>query len=665
MSAVTGEAELRSGSYQGETASAAARLLELADPRQVLIDDATARTIDGQLPAELAFAEVRDDGTPAWALVAPGLSIPPRAETCPYRGLMAFRSEDGDLFFGRDEVVASVRDRLLESGFMAVVGASGSGKSSLVRAGVAPAYGRAREGPVVVMTPGSDPAARLGRALSPEPPSLLIVDQLEELFTLCRDETRRTEFIDVLMDLRETGSTAVVLVLRADFYGRCADHPRLAKALAEHQYLLGAMSGDELRRAIEGPARAAGLRLETGLVDTMLADVKGEPGALPLLSHALYESWVRRDGRVLTRAGYVDAGGVRGAIAKSADDVYLGCDENERVLMRQMLLQLTELGETTEDTRRRVPLTELIAGEAGDTAAILEQLAAARLVVVDDGSAEIAHEALIREWPRLRGWLAEDRDELRALRQLTTAARSWEENGRDDADLYRGTRLAAAVERIAHEGQLSPAEREFVEASRDAQERELTSAQRRARRLRALLAVVAAALVVAVIAGSFALVQRGSARRTATVAQAGRLAAQSREVAAQHPDLGLLLALEAGRIDDSVDTRGALLGALERGSRIHAWLQGFDSPVVATAFNPSGTLLATTTIKEARLYDTRTWKPVGLPLRSSQGGYSGVDFSPDGRMLAIAGGEGRVELWDVATRTKRRELTDPAAATSA
>ena len=189
MSAVTGEAELRSGSYQGETASAAARLLELADPRQVLIDDATARTIDGRLPPELAFAEVRDDGTPAWVLVAPGLSIPPRAETCPYRGLMAFRSEDGDLFFGRDEVVASVPDRLLESGFMAVVGASGSGKSSLVRAGVAPAYGRAREGSVVVMTPGSDPAAGLGRALSPEPPSLLIVDQLEELFTLCRDET--------------------------------------------------------------------------------------------------------------------------------------------------------------------------------------------------------------------------------------------------------------------------------------------------------------------------------------------------------------------------------------------------------------------------------------------------------------------------------------------
>jgi len=163
----------------------------------------------------------------------------------------------------------------------------------------------------------------------------------------------------------------------------------------------------------------------------------------------------------------------------------------------------------------------------------------------------------------------------------------------------------------------------------------------------------------------FRSVQRASARHTATVAQAGRLAAQSREVAAQHPDLGLLLALEAGRLDDSVDSRDALLGALQHGSRIRAWLQGFDSPVVATAFNPSGTLLAATTIEGTTLYDTSTWKPDGPPLRSAQGGYSGVDFSPDGQTLAIAGGNGRVELWDVAARKKRRELTDPAAATSA
>jgi WD40 repeat protein/tRNA A-37 threonylcarbamoyl transferase component Bud32 len=668
VAAVTGEVEPRAGTYWGESASRAARLLEMADRGQVLIDDPTAETIAGRLPPEIGLAEVRDTASrtspPPWALVAPGLSIPPRAGTCPYRGLMAFRSEDGDLFFGREEVVTSILDRLLDGRFMAVVGASGTGKSSLVRAGLVPAYGRASEGPVVMMTPGSDPPAELTLLLSNGWPSLLVVDQLEELFTLCPDESTRARFVDALMDLWETASAAIVVALRADFYGRCADHPRLAAAVAEHQHLLGPMRIDELRRAIEGPARAAGLRLETGLVDAMLADVEGEPGALPLLSHALSESWARRDGRVLTRAGYLAAGGVRGAIAQTAEEVFLGCSQPEQVLMREMFLRLTELGEATEDTRRRVPLAELEERAGEETAAVIERLAGARLLVVGDDSAEIAHEALIREWPRLRGWLAEDREELRMLRHLTTAARSWDETGRDDADLYRGPRLAAAVDLAGDERQLSRVEREFLRASQDAQTRELRNARRRARRLRGLLAGVAAALVVALIAGSFAVVQRGSARHTATVAQAGRLAAQSREVAGEHPDLGLLLALEAGRIDDSVDTRGALLGALEHASRIRAWLHGFSAPVTASAFSPDGRLLASATQLETTLWDTASWHPVGPPLRSSQGRAEGLDFSPDGRTLAIAGGEGRVELWDVASRKMRRELRDPAGAAS-
>ena len=358
---------------------------------------------------------------------------------------------------------------------MAVVGASGSGKSSLVRAGLIPAFRRVRQGSVAVMTPGSDPEAELGRSVGRRPPSLLVVDQFEEAFTLCPDEAGRGRFFDALIDLYEAGATSIVVALRADFYGRCAEHPRLAAALSAHQCLLGPMQTDELRRAIEGPAGGAGLRLETGLSDAMLADVEGEPGALPLLSHALYESWARRDGRVLTRAGYVAAGGVRGAIAHTAEEVFLGCSRQEQVLMRRMFFQLTELGETTEDTRRRVPLTELIPeGEGGEEAtAVLERLAGSRLLVVGDDSAEIAHEALIREWPRLRGWLAENREELRARRRLTTAARAWEEAGRDEADLYRGPRLAAAIEPAGEERQLSRVEREFLEASRDAQDREL------------------------------------------------------------------------------------------------------------------------------------------------------------------------------------------------
>ena len=663
VAAVTGQVEPRAGTYRGEPVADVARLLVAADPRAVVIDDPTAEALDGQLPPEIALAEVQSIGAPDWMLVAPELSVPERAESCPYRGLMAFRPEDGDLFFGREEVVASILERLLDGGFMTVVGASGSGKSSLVRAGLVPAYRRARDGRVVVVKPGPNPEAELERSLSGDTPALLIVDQLEEAFTLCPDGAGRERFFDRLLDLREAGSVAIVVALRADFYGRCADHPRLAAALAERQHLLGPMQIDELRLAIEGPARVAGLRFETGLVDAMLADVEGEPGALPLVSHALYESWTRREGRVLTRAGYLAAGGVRGAIANTAEEVFLGCNEQEQGLMRGMFLRLTELGEGTEGTRRRAALSELIPESRArrEAEAVVERLANARLLVVGDDSAEIAHEALIREWPRLRGWLAEDRQELQLLRHLTLAARSWDETGRADGDLYRGPRLATAVE-LAGRRQLSRVEREFLDAGEDAQTRELSDARRRARRLRALLAAVVAALVAALIAGSLALAQRGRARHASVVAESGRLAAQSREVAAQHPDLGLLLALEAGRLDDSSDSRGALLGAIERGSRIHAWLHGFTSPVVATALSPDGKLLATVaSLDGTTLWNTQTWKPIGSPLQSSQGGWEGADFSPDGGTLAIAGAKGRIELWDVSTRKELRELKDPAA----
>jgi WD40 repeat protein/tRNA A-37 threonylcarbamoyl transferase component Bud32 len=658
----TGEAVPRAGRYEGELADAAARRLVRAGPKQVVLDGGLANQLGERLPRDLALAELRrepGEEEPSWALVGPGLALPPQAEVCPYRGLLAFQTEDGDLFFGREEIVASAVGEILESGFLAVVGASGSGKSSLARAGLVPAFLRAREGTAAVLTPGADPDASLDGALA-ERPSIVVVDQLEEAFTLCCDDAARDRFFAALVDLHESGAPALAVTLRADFYGRCAEYSHLAALIAAHQRLLSPMQPDELRRAIEGPARVAGLRLEPGLVETLLGDIAGEPGGLPLLSHAVYECWVRRDGRVLTIEGYVAAGGVRGAIAHTAEQVYQDCSPDERLDMRRMLLLLTELGAGTDDTRRRVPLAEL--GPADED--VLERMARSRLVVVGDDSAEIAHEAVIREWPRLREWLEEDREELQTLRQLSLAARSWDAEGRDETAVYRGARLAAALELRDGEHALPAIESDFLNASQEAQERELTTARRRARRLRALLAVVAVALVIALIAGAFALIQRGSAHQTATVAQAGRLAAQSREVAAQHPDLGLLLALEAGRIDDSIDSRGALLGALEHGSRIKASLQGFDAPVNDAAFSPDGTLLATVTQRGATLWNTATWKPVGAPLPTSQGRGEGLDFSPDGRVLAIAAEDGRVELWDVAARTKTRSLTDPAAVSS-
>ena len=592
----------------------------------------------------------------------PDYSLPPADVPCPYKGLVRFEPEDSDLFFGREELVSALVARLEDSPFLAVVGPSGSGKSSLVRAGVVPELERAepsiRAG---IIEPGEHPLQTLVRARGA---ALVVVDQFEEVFTLCRDQEERFAFIDRLLDKAKQG-IGVILVLRADFYGHCASHVRLAGALEDHQALIGPMTEEELRRAVERPAEQAGLVLEPGLAEGILRDIVGEPGALPLLSHSLLETWKRRSGRMLTLLGYLQSGGVHGAIAKTAETVYREMlTPEQKTLARNIFLRLTELGEGTEDTRRRVRVGELTPRreQAGDIQEVLRVLVEARLVMVDEETVEVAHEALIRHWPTLRGWLDEDREGRLVHRRLTEAAQEWEALGKDPGDLYRGARLAAATEWAEpHDEELNELEREFLEAGRKAELGEVEATKRRNRRLRVLVAALAVFLVAALVAGGFALLQRSDAQHKARVAQAGRLAAQSREAAGQHPDLALLLALEAGRLDDSIDTRGALLGALEHGSRIRVWLQGFDSPVNAAAFSPDGRLLATVTARGTTLWDTATWRPIGPPLRSSQGGWEWADFSPDGRTLAIAGGRGRVELWDVATRKELRELTDAAA----
>ena len=326
--------------------------------------DRRRRSTAGFRP-EIGLAELPDaaaTGAPglgrSWR---PGWPIPPRAGACPYRGLMAFRPEDGDLFFGREEVVAShARADSSTGGFMAVVGASGSGKSSLVRAGLVPAFRRARDGPVVVMTPGSDPAAEL-RAFARRRPARRSSSSTSSrrLFTLCPDEASRARFIDALMDLHETAPTrrrrAPRRLLRTM---RQPSAPRRGAGRAP-----APARADADRRAAPGdrePRPRGGAPLEAGLVDTMLAEVEGEPGALPLLSHALYESWARRDGRVLTPRATARPAACGGRSLTPPRRSSWAAVSRSRLLMRRMLLRLTELGETTEDTRRRVPLAELI-----------------------------------------------------------------------------------------------------------------------------------------------------------------------------------------------------------------------------------------------------------------------------------------------------------------
>jgi class 3 adenylate cyclase len=383
----TGEAEKRGGDYLGTTVNLAARVRSEACGGEVLLSEATARLVGDSLPPGYGVVELgphtlkgikRPEAIKAVA--GPGLQTAPTAAECPYRGLLPFESRDRRLFFGRENVVSEVLERIAPGRLLAVVGASGSGKSSVLRAGLIAAVEagelaglrRAR-----LITPGAEPPPDLGG----EADELLVVDQFEELYTQCEDAGRRSSFIEALLS-REP---PVAIGVRADFYGAMSTNAQLASAVAENQVLLGPMCEDDLKRAICQPALLAGLRLEPGLVDLVLRDAAGEPGALPLISHALRETWERRDGRTLTVEAYQASGGVSSAVARTADAVLDATPESDRPLLRNIFLRLTELGDGVEDTRRRVRIDELVPQGASRDAVktLLYRLADARLVTLD------------------------------------------------------------------------------------------------------------------------------------------------------------------------------------------------------------------------------------------------------------------------------------------
>src|SRR5215217_3253825 len=412
----------------------------------------------------------------------------PAPGIAPYKGLLFFGESDTGLFFGREALtsylVGRVNDLAIDSSsrFLAIVGASGSGKSSLVRAGLAVVLKQAGWD-TCIFTPGANPLEALEIQFEADqdraqPERLLIlVDQFEETFTLCHAESERISFIEKLLSLAQDPSRRIIVIiaLRADFYSHCAQYPLLRQAIAAEQEYIGQMTADELRRAIEEPARQNGWEFERGLVDVLLNDIgaqgtsEPEPGALPLLSHALLATWERRRGRTLTLDGYHASGGVRGAIAETAESVFTDqLNQQQQDVAREVFLRLTELGEGTEDTRRRAALSELVrqSSEAIQLRTVLNTLAEARLITLNEDSAEVAHEALIREWQRLHEWLTEDRDGLRLHRHLTDSAQGWEARQRDVNELYRGARLAQTREwALANEERLNESERVFLTAS--------------------------------------------------------------------------------------------------------------------------------------------------------------------------------------------------------
>ncbi len=656
---------------------------------------------------ELASAVRRED--------APASGMPP------YKGLFYFDESDSELFFGREALTSSLVQRLLsglEAGdrFLTVIGASGSGKSSLVRAGLIPALRWRKETSgwlILVMTPTAHPIEALAETLNGRHTTqamlkefagnaqglhktlehladtsgsehvLLVIDQFEELFTLCRNETEQRAFVENVLTaaLQPEGKTLVVVAMRADFYAHCSQFDLLRQAVSSHQEYIGPMSLDNLRRAIEEPAKRGHWEIEPGLVDVLLHDVGAdagrapEPGALPLLSHALLETWHRRRGHTMTLSGYIASGGVRGAIAETAETVFYDkLDHRRRNIARQIFLRLTELGGDTSnaDTRRRVGFNELITNQQDRDIVreVLVTLADARLITTDQEVAEVAHEALIREWPTLRNWLEENREGLRLHRHLTVTAQEWNESNCDPSMLYRGARLAQALEWAAeHAHDLNALEHSFIEASRAhvekeaterevQRQRELDSAQKLAdaerkraeeqirsnKQLRRRAIFLASAFMLAGILALVAGIFWQGAMQANKLAISRELSAAAVNNLQIDPERSALLALQALEISDTLEARNALRQSI---TEMHLLINIPASPggVPDIAYSPDGRLVATMSIQqEAKLWDANSGELLRTFVGADEFG-SSLAFSPKGNILAEAFVT-QVVLWD-------------------
>ena len=601
---------------------------------------------------------------------------------CPFKGLASFDTGDAEYFCGRDRVVSELVARAAESTLVGILGPSGIGKSSLLRAGLLPALkGGALPGSAgwrqVLLRPGSHPCDELARALGgagleetlrrlePHEGIVIAVDQLEEVFTLGASESERARFLDALAAAaREPERRVLVLcALRADFYGRFGAHARFAELLSHSHALVGPMDRAELAEAIQAPAARAGLSIEHSLVDALVADVVDEPGGLPLLSTTLLELWRARDDHTLRFDAYRRSGGVRGAVGRLAEAAYGQLSEPERRAARNVMLRLVA-GEEGALARRRVPLAEL--QRVNDGERVLATLIDARLITVGEGNVELAHEALVREWPRYRAWLDEDQMGRRIHAHLIAAAREWDRGGRDPGELYRGARLANALEWTANNREwLNPVERDFIDTSRLEHRRDALRQRAHRRRLRNLAIAAGALLALAIGAAAFALVKQNSADDAARAAAADARAALGRQLgteAMSEPslDLAMLLARESVTLNRSEQTEGSLLTTLLRTPAVMRSFALAPGTPDRLALSPDGHTLAVGDADAGtiRFYDPVSRSAMARPLTDFSGDQAPV-YSADGTLLVYpterAGGQ-RLDVRDAQTLALRRQL---------
>jgi WD40 repeat protein/DNA-binding SARP family transcriptional activator len=599
----------------------------------------------------------------------------PGSAGAPYVGLRTFEEVDADRFFGRDADVSRLLDRLEDTRLLAVLGPSGSGKSSLVRAGLVPAL-RAGALPgadtwrIEVLRPGADPNGALRIVLDAggadhDRRSLVVVDQLEEVFVLAPEAERRP-FLDAVTHLASSPDEDVVVVvtLRSDLYPSLAEHPRLADLASAHQYLVTPLDEVGLAEAVEGPARHAGLALQPRLTETILRDVARRPAALPLLQQALLELWRRRSGHTLTLDGYRDAGGIEAAIARWAETVWHALDDDDRAVARRVLLRLTRPGVGTEDSRLLVPVDQLptAPAEVGQVEAVVNRLVEARVLTTGTAPGggerlvELSHEALLRGWPRLRGWVDEDRAGLLVHRRLTDTAHEWDRRDRDPALLYRGGLLAEAAAWADREAAApNELERGFLEASTAAVRAE------EHRRVRRLQLTVVALLLGVLATGALALFGFAQASRSASqqrIATARELASAAVADLDADAERSVLLALEAvgaTREADGTVTRQAE-EALHRAVLAHRTVGRIDRGGPSLALTPDGSAVAIVDDGDVHLVATD-----GTPLRTFDAGterMSAVAIDGEGRRLAAGGEGGVVRVWALDGDGPAQELRD-------